>query len=166
MRHLPSSYLYAPLFKKPLELLSNLLTVSLAAQISTTPIIATSFSEVSIIEVLTNLVAVSPSGPILTLGLLGTLAGDVAASLAYLVNACSGFPAGVLACSVKPRPRSRTPSSRLRGRRCPLSGSFSWVPARRHHLGRPARRVLAEGGWPLASLGGAPDHPHRRVLLE
>jgi hypothetical protein len=36
------------LFKKPPELLSNVLAVSLAAQISTTPIIATSFSKVSI----------------------------------------------------------------------------------------------------------------------
>ena len=60
-------------FHKPPELLSNLLAVSLAAQIATTPIIATSFEEVSVVGVLTNLVAVPLSGPILTLGLLGTL---------------------------------------------------------------------------------------------
>jgi len=43
----------------------------------TTPIIATSFEEVSVVGVLANLVAVPLSGPILTLGLLGTLAGNV-----------------------------------------------------------------------------------------
>jgi hypothetical protein len=40
-------------------------------------------------------------GPILTLGLLGTLAGNVAASLAYLVNACNGFLVSVLARSAE-----------------------------------------------------------------
>jgi competence protein ComEC len=38
-------------FEKTSELLSNLLTVSLAAQIAPTPIIATSFDEVTVIEV-------------------------------------------------------------------------------------------------------------------
>ena len=33
----------------------------------------------------------SLSGPILTLGLLGTFAGSVAAPLAYLINSCNGF---------------------------------------------------------------------------
>ena len=42
-----------------------------------TDIIATSFEEVSVVGVLANLVAVPLSGPILTLGLLGTLAGNV-----------------------------------------------------------------------------------------
>src|SRR5215210_3749403 len=65
------------LFKEPPEMISNLVAVSLAAQIATTPIIATSFEEVSVIGVLTNLVAVPLSGPILTFGLLGTLAGNV-----------------------------------------------------------------------------------------
>ncbi|MDQ4063428.1 MAG: ComEC family competence protein, partial [Actinomycetota bacterium] len=55
-------------FSKPPEILSNLLSVSLAAQIATAPIIATSFDEVSVIGVLTNLIAVPLSGPILTLG--------------------------------------------------------------------------------------------------
>lgn len=78
-------------FEKPPELISNLLAVSLAAQIATASIIATSFEEVSVVGVLTNLVAVPLSGPILTLGLLRTLAGNVAAPLAYLVNASNGF---------------------------------------------------------------------------
>ena len=38
-------------FEKTSELLSNLLAVSLAAQIAPTPIIATSFDEVTVIEV-------------------------------------------------------------------------------------------------------------------
>jgi competence protein ComEC len=83
-------------FKKPPELLSNLLAVSLAAQVATTPIIAMSFDEVSVIGVLTNLIAVPLSGPILTLDLLGALAGHVAAPLAYLVNASNGFLVTVL----------------------------------------------------------------------
>ena len=40
---------------------------------------------------LTNLVAVPLSGPILILGHLGTLAGNVVAPLAYLVNASNGL---------------------------------------------------------------------------
>jgi competence protein ComEC len=88
-------------FKKLPVLLSHVLGISLAAQSSTTPIMATSFSEVSTVGVLTNLVAVPLSGPIRTLGLLGTLAGNVAASLAYLINACNGFLVSVLARSVE-----------------------------------------------------------------
>ncbi|QIN78800.1 DUF4131 domain-containing protein [Rubrobacter marinus] len=83
--------------KKPPELVSNLLAVSLAAQIATTPIIATSFGEVSAVGLLTNLVAVPLSGPILTLGLLGVLAGSASATLAHLINAPNGFLVTVLA---------------------------------------------------------------------
>lgn len=77
-------------------MLSNLLSVSLAAQIATTPIIAMSFGEVSVIGVLTNLVAVPLSGPILTLGLLGAVAGNLVAPLAYLINASNGFLTTIL----------------------------------------------------------------------
>jgi predicted membrane metal-binding protein len=70
--------------------------VSLAAQIATTPIITMSFEEVSVIGVLINLVAVLFSGPILTLGLLETLAGKLVASLAYLINVSNGFLTTVL----------------------------------------------------------------------
>ncbi len=83
-------------FRKPNEIFSNLLAVSLAAQVATMPIIAVSFGEVSAIGPLTNLIAVPLSGPILTLGLLGTLAGSIAAPLAYLINACNGFLVTVL----------------------------------------------------------------------
>lgn len=83
-------------FRKPPETLSNLLAVSLAAQIATAPIIAASFDEVSIIGVLTNLVAVPLSGPILTLGLLASIFGNVAAALAYPLNAVNGFLVTIL----------------------------------------------------------------------
>lgn len=83
-------------FKKPPELLSNLLAISLAAQICTAPIIAASFESVSVIGVLTNLVAVPLSGPILTLGLLGSLAGNITPFLAYPLNASNGFLVTVL----------------------------------------------------------------------
>jgi competence protein ComEC len=78
-------------FKKPPEQISNLLSVSLSAQISTAPIVAASFDEVSVIGVLTNLVAVPLSGPILTWGLLGSVLGNVAPALAYPLNASNGF---------------------------------------------------------------------------
>jgi competence protein ComEC len=82
-------------FKKP-EPVSNLLSVSLAAQVATAPIVAASFDEVSVIGVLTNLVAVPLSGPILTLGLIGSVAGNVAPALAYPLNASNGFLVAVL----------------------------------------------------------------------
>jgi competence protein ComEC len=75
---------------------SNLLAVSLAAQAATTPIVAASFDEVSVIGVLTNLVAVPLSGPILTLGLLGSVLGNVAPALAYPLNASNGFLVALL----------------------------------------------------------------------
>ncbi len=83
--------------KKPPETFSNLLAISLAAQLATTPIIATSFGEVSAVGLLTNLVAVPLSGPILTLGLLGILVGSISISLAHVVNASNGFLVTVLA---------------------------------------------------------------------
>jgi competence protein ComEC len=83
-------------FRKPPRGLSDLISVSLAAQIATSPIVAATFDEVSVVGVLTNLVAVPLSGPILTLGLLGSLAGNVAPFLAYPLNACNGFLVTIL----------------------------------------------------------------------
>lgn len=110
--------------KKPPELVSNLLAVSLAAQIATTPIVAASFDEVSVIGVLANLVAVPLSGPILTLGLAGTLAGNTVVPLAYVVNACNGFLVTLLvavaqAASAVPFAAIPTPGATL-----PLVGLF------------------------------------------
>lgn len=78
-------------FRRPPETVSNLLAVSLSAQIATAPIIAAAFGEVSAIGALTNLFAVPLSGPILTLGLLASLVGNVAPALAYPLNAANGF---------------------------------------------------------------------------
>jgi competence protein ComEC len=83
-------------FKKPPETLSNLISVSLAAQTATAPIVAASFDEISVIGALTNLLAVPLSGPILTLGLLGSLLGNVAPALAYPLNASNGFLVALL----------------------------------------------------------------------
>jgi len=131
-------------FKEPPEMISNLLAVSLAAQIATTPIIATSFEEVSVIGVLTNLVAVPLSGPILTFGLLGTLAGNVFAPLAYLINASNGFLVTILiwvaeAASALPIAAVATPGAAL-----PLVGLFylGCVPA------AIAEAALPEERWP------------------
>ena len=83
-------------FREPPRPLSNLISVSLAAQVATAPIVAATFDEVSTVGVFTNLVAVPISGPILTLGMLGSLAGNVAPALAYPLNACNGFLVTVL----------------------------------------------------------------------
>ncbi len=131
-------------FKEPPELLANLLAVSLAAQIATAPIIATSFDEVSAIGVLTNLVAVPLSGPILTLGLLGTLAGNLVAPLAYLINVSNGFLVTVLiwvaeAASALPIAAVATPGASLL-----LIGLFylGCIPA------AVAEATLPEERWP------------------
>jgi len=65
-------------FDRPPRAVCNLISVSLAAQVSTAPIVTATFDEVSPVGVLTNLIAVPISGPILTLGLLGSLLGNVA----------------------------------------------------------------------------------------
>lgn len=72
------------------EIIVNLLAVSLSAQVATAPIIASSFDQVSVIGVLTNLIAVPLSGPILALGLLSAMLGNVAPVLAYPLNAMNG----------------------------------------------------------------------------
>src|SRR5215204_3381767 len=80
---------------------SNLISVSLAAQIATSPIVAATFEEVSIVGVFTNLIAVPLSGPILILRLLGSLAGNIYPLLAYPINACNGFLVTILIQSAK-----------------------------------------------------------------
>jgi competence protein ComEC len=81
---------------RPSRAVTSLISVSLAAQVSTTPIVAATFGEVSTVGVLTNLVAVPISGPILTLGLLGSVLGNLAPVLAYPLNACNGALVTVL----------------------------------------------------------------------
>jgi competence protein ComEC len=66
------------------------------AQLATSPIVASTFEEVSIVGVFTNLIAVPISGPILILGLLGSLAGNIHSLLAYPLNACNGFLVTIL----------------------------------------------------------------------
>jgi competence protein ComEC len=83
-------------FAKPPGQLSTLIAVSLAAQLATSPIVAATFDQVSVVGVFTNLVAVPLSGPILILGLLGSLAGNIHPLLAYPLNACNGFLVTVL----------------------------------------------------------------------
>ena len=83
-------------FVRPPAHLSNLISVSLAAQLATSPIVAATFDKVSIVGVFTNLIAVPLSGPILILGLLGSLGGNVHPLLAYPLNACNGFLVTIL----------------------------------------------------------------------
>jgi competence protein ComEC len=95
LKSLVERTLLRPLARPPGQL-SNLIAISLAAQIATSPIVAATFDEVSLVGVLTNLVAVPISGPILVLGLLGSLAGNVFPLLAYPLNACNGFLVTIL----------------------------------------------------------------------
>jgi competence protein ComEC len=48
------------------------------------------------VGVMTNLIAVPLSGPILILGLLGSVAGNIYPVLAYSLNACNGFLVTIL----------------------------------------------------------------------
>ncbi len=84
------------LLESPPTQLLNLICVSLAAQLTTSPIVAATFEQVSIVGVFTNLIAVPLSGPILILGLLGSLAGNIYPLLAYPLNACNGFLVTIL----------------------------------------------------------------------
>jgi competence protein ComEC len=84
------------------------------------------------------------SGPILTLGLLGTLAGNVVAPLAYLIHVSNGFLVTVLiwvaeAASALPIAAVATPGAML-----PLVGLFylGCVPA------VLAEATLPEERWP------------------
>lgn len=83
-------------FGKPPELLANLISISLAAQVATAPIIASTFDEVPVLGVFTNLIAVPLSGPILALGLLASLTGNVLPALAYPLNFSNGFLVTIL----------------------------------------------------------------------
>ncbi|MGB3635945.1 MAG: ComEC/Rec2 family competence protein, partial [Rubrobacteraceae bacterium] len=109
--------IFRPLFNPP-ETLMNLLSISLAAQIATAPIIASTFGEVSVIGVLTNLVAVPLSGPILTLGLLGSVTGNIVPALSYPINYTNGFLVTLVewtaqAASALPFAAVRTPGTTL-----------------------------------------------------
>ena len=88
------------------------------------------------------------SGTILTLGLLGTLAGNVVAPLAYLVNVSNGFLVTVLvwvaeAASALPIAAVATPGALL-----PLVGLFylGCVPAALAEATLPEERWLRVAG--------------------
>jgi len=100
LKSLVEHTLLRPVAKPPRQL-SNLISVSLAAQLATSPIVAATFEQVSLVGLFTNLVAVPISGPILVLGLLGSLAGNVFPLLAYPLNACNGFLVTILIQSAK-----------------------------------------------------------------
>jgi competence protein ComEC len=100
LKSLVERTLFRP-FTKPPEQISNLISVSLAAQIATSPIVAATFDRVSVVGVLTSLIAVPLSGPILILGLLGSLAGNVYPALAFPLNACNGFLVALLIHTAK-----------------------------------------------------------------
>jgi competence protein ComEC len=82
----------------------NLHLVSLAAQTAITSIAAVSFDQVSVIGALTNLVAVPLFSPILILGLLGSVLGNVAPTLAYSLDASNGFLVALLVRTAKAAP--------------------------------------------------------------
>ena len=124
---------------------SNLLSVSLAAQIATAPIAAASFDEVSVIGAVTNLVAVPLSGPILTLGLLGSVAGNLTPVLAYPLNASNGFLVMILEWVARTASASPFAAVTTPGITPPLVGLFylGCIPA------ALCETAFPEGRWPL-----------------
>jgi competence protein ComEC len=135
-------------WREPPAIVANLLAVSLAAQVATTPIIALSFDEVSVIGVLANLIAVPLSGPILTLGLVGTLAGNTVVPLAYVVNACNGFLVTLLVAVAEGASSAPFAAVATPGTSLPLVGLFylGCLPA------AIAKLALSEERW--ARAGG------------
>ncbi|QYJ14754.1 hypothetical protein Rxycam_00558 [Rubrobacter xylanophilus DSM 9941] len=75
---------------RPPRAVTVLVSVSLAAQLATAPVVAASFGEVSLVGVATNLVAVPLSGPVLVLGLLASVVGNLLPALAYPLNYANG----------------------------------------------------------------------------
>lgn len=144
LKSLLEATVFVPLPRTP-EILKNLMSISLAAQISTAPIIASTFGEVSLIGTLTNLIAVPLSGPILTLGLLGSVAGNALPALAYPINYTNGFLVTLVewtaqAASALPFAAVRTPGTTL-----PLVGIFyiGCIPA------AVSGAVLPKKRWPF-----------------
>jgi Competence protein len=140
-------------------------TTRRAAQIGTTPIIATSFDQVSVIGVLTNLVAVPISGPILTLGLLGTLAGNVLPPVALPHKRLERLP------RYRTDPGSRSRLCSPDGRRCDAGGYaaarralLSGLRASRNRWSRAPEGALAKGRGVARAVGGALDRARRRDL--
>ena len=97
------------------------------------------------IGALTNLVAVPLSGPILTLGLLGSVVGNLTPALAYPLNASNGFLVTILervarTASASPLAAVTTPEITP-----PLVGLFylGCIPA------ALCETAFPEGRWPL-----------------
>jgi competence protein ComEC len=131
-------------FKTP-GTVSSLLSVSLAAQIATAPIVAAAFKEVSVIGAVTNLVAVPLSGPILTLGLLASVAGNLTPALAYPLNASNGFLVTILEWVARTASASPFAAVTTPGITPPLVGLFylGCIPA------ALCEKAFPEGRWPL-----------------
>lgn len=131
-------------FRKPNGALLNLLAVSLAAQIATAPIIAASFELVSVVGLVTNLVAVPLAGPILALGMAGSVIGNLTPFLAYPVNAVNGFLVSVVewtAASIASLPFAAVETS----------GVSVWLVALFYAGAAPAalsESLLPEERWP------------------
>ena len=110
-----------------------------------TPIVAASFDAVSGVGVFANLIAVPLSGPILTLGLAGSVAGNVAPALAYPLNASNGFLVGILEWTARTFAALPFASVATPGITAPLIGLFyvGCVPS------ALAEKAFPEERWPL-----------------
>ncbi|WP_206751787.1 ComEC/Rec2 family competence protein [Rubrobacter xylanophilus] len=113
-----------------------LVSVSLAAQLATAPVVAASFGEVSLVGVVTNLVAVPLSGPVLVLGLLAAVAGNVLPALAYPLNLANGALVSCLSLVAK------------------KTASMPWAAVSVPDLDPHATLLLYAGFLPAAICGG------------
>lgn len=133
-------------FRKPSRVLLNLLAVSLAAQIATAPIIAASFGEVSVVGLATNLVAVPLAGPILALGMAGSVLGNLVPFLAYPLNAANGFLVSIVGWAAAAISSLPFAAVETRGASLPLLALFYTGAAPAVLSGR----LLSEERWPHA----------------
>lgn len=154
--------IFRPLSRPP-ELLANLLSIPLAAQIATAPIIAATFGKVSVIGALTNLVAVPLSDPILTLGLIGSAMGNMLPALAYPLNYANGFLVTLVECTAQVASALPFAAVQTSGTTLPLVGVFyiGCLPAALSEAVFPKKRwqlwaglmILWTALW-LALVGG------------
>ncbi|MBA2440797.1 MAG: ComEC/Rec2 family competence protein [Rubrobacter sp.] len=134
-------------FRRPSDLLLNLISISLAAQVATAPIIAVNFEQVPVLGVFTNLAAVPLSAPILTLGFLGASLGNVASALAYPLNVSNGFLVTLLEWTAGTVASVPFAAVETTGATLPLVALFyaGCVP------GAVAESLLPESRWPMVA---------------
>jgi competence protein ComEC len=93
-------YLRSRLCRLP-QAVAEGMTLTVAATAATAPLLAFQFERVSVVSLLANLIALPVVAPIMWLGMLSALAGQVSVGAASLLNALNGFCLAFLAVVAK-----------------------------------------------------------------